>query len=479
MLGCQLAWGVRLVTRSLRSRCETVSGKQVRTDMVDVGNNSSESSHRYSIVGQTWSGDRTYGYFPTATIDSNAILNSARIRISFDGTQTVDAPLGEFFGSSEYDGRVRSLMTGMDPGASGRLSAWWPMPFASRATVTLYNGSNVTLTGAAGHVTSAPCPTCSAQLSSGQIGFFHTTSRFVPAAQQVTGQDYTIMQAGGHGKFVGVSMGMAGPNSPAYTRSYLEGDERVYVNGESTPQIHGTGTEDYFTSGWYFINGPYTLPFNGNTSHQAGTYGCPDNVDCTSAYRQTIDDAVVFNSSINYGIEHGWNYDLPSGGTGDYSSTAFWYGVGTASQTTTDTRTIGNATSESSHGYTSTNPGTPTRVTSTYEGNDGTALNRTKTERNTTAAVSFKLAINSGNSGVALQRTSDQYSAYQQATVTVDGQPTGTWLEPLGNTSYRWLDDSFPIPTSLTSGKSQITITLTPASGSPAWSATQYEALST
>ena len=44
--------------------------------------------------------------------------------------------------------------------------------------------------------------------------------------------------------------------------AFLEGDEMIYVDGEKEAAIKGTGTEDYFNSGWYFNQGEYcrTLP---------------------------------------------------------------------------------------------------------------------------------------------------------------------------------------------------------------------------
>jgi hypothetical protein len=431
----------------------TVSGSPKRTDTVNVGDAASESAHAYAVTGQTWSGSRTYGYTPTNVLDSNQILASARIRISFDGTQTVDAPLGEFFGSSQYDGQVRSLMTGMDPGGSGWLSAWWPMPFSGTATVSVYNGSSRTISGATAEVTSAPCGGCASQLAAGTIAHFHATSHAVSAADQVPGQDYQILHAAGHGKFAGVALGMTGPAN----RNYLEGNEHVYADGSATPDPNGTGTEDYFDSGWYFINGPYTLPLTGNPSHQAGGYGCPANDDCTSAYRLTIQDAVPFTSSITYDIEHG--YDFAVGGSPDnvaaaYSSTAFWYGDPGPDARTTDTLNVGTTSDESAHAFTSADPGAAAPITATYEGNDGTQLPVTATGRATTASTTFTLAVDPANTGVLLRRTGDQTQKYQQAAVSVDGQSAGTWLEPLGNADHAWLDDSFPLPPSLTQGKS-------------------------
>ena len=456
-----------------------VSGALVRTDSVDVGNAGSESAHGYAVVDQTWSGTRTYGYFPTAVVNSNAILADVRIRISFDGSQLVDAPLGEFFGSSQYDGNVRSLMTGMDPGVSGWLSAWWPMPYASGATVTLYNGGSVPLTGVTSQVTAAPCAVCGTQLANGTIGYFHTTSHSVSAVDQVVGKDYTILNASGHGKYVGVALGMTGP----INRIYLEGNEHVYVDGSESPNPNGTGTEDYFDGGWYFTNGPFSLPFNGSPSHQAGTYGCLDGNDCTSTYRLTIQDAVPFSSGLTYDIEHGFNFNASDGGHGDdvaasYSSTAFWYGDATAASKTTDTLNVGDAASESAHGYTSSAPGNVGQTTATYEGNDGTPVPVTVVGRTTSAAVSFTLAVDPSNVGVTLRRTSNQTAGYQQAAVSVDGTGVGTWTEAFGNTYHRLLDDSFQLPSSVTAGKSQIAVTLTPASGSPPWAASRYQAVS-
>ena len=51
--------------------------------------------------------------------------------------------------------------------------------------------------------------------------------------------------------------------------SFLEGDERGAADGTRTPQIHGTGTEDFYESGWYFRFGTtYSMPLAGNPSHE-------------------------------------------------------------------------------------------------------------------------------------------------------------------------------------------------------------------
>ena len=449
-----------------------VNGALVRTDTVDVGPNhtANEAAHSYSINGQTWQGTNTFSYpqDEAAVLASNDVLQHARLRISFDGKQTVDAPLGEFFGSGLGLYKVQALMYGIDAD-TGTLSAWWPMPFRTDATIELYNGSQHAITSGDASVTSAIFePQAAALGPAGNDGYFRASSSAGPTTP---GQDYVFLDATSRGKFVGVTHTMEGPTS----RGYLEGDERVYVDGSRTPQIHGTGTEDFYEGGWYFIRGSFTDPVNGEPVHQtAGTAGCPANTDCTGTYRLMLADAVPFASSLTFGIEHGPVNDVQA----NYASTAYWYGRDAVAENTSDTLDVGNPASEQAHGYTSSDPGTVTSLTSTYEGNDGPPEPVTHTLRATNAPVTFALAVDKHNQGVVLRRMSDQTNAYQSATVTVDGQPAGTWLEPLNNTDHRWLDDTFQLSAALTAGKRDITIRLAPTAGSPPWSAARYTSLS-
>jgi D-arabinan exo alpha-(1,3)/(1,5)-arabinofuranosidase (non-reducing end) len=190
--------------------------------------------------------------------------------------------------------------------------------------------------------------------------------------------------------------------------------------------------------------------------------------------RRLLGDAVPFGSSIDFGIEHGPVDDVAA----TYSSTAYWYGANTAALTRTDTLTVGDRTSEAAHGYTSSDPGAVTNLTSTYEGNDGPAQPVTAATRATTAPVTFRLKVNPAGHSVVLTRTSDQVNAYQQAQVSVDGHRLPDWQQPLGNPGHRWLDDTYLLPASVTAGRTQITVTLTPVSGGPAWSAARYTAWS-
>jgi hypothetical protein len=69
--------------------------------------------------------------------------------------------------------------------------------------------------------------------------------RFSPSGGRNRRAGERFADAGGRGKFVGVSQTMRGRIASGNTRAYLEGDERAYVDGSRTPDLHGTGTEDF------------------------------------------------------------------------------------------------------------------------------------------------------------------------------------------------------------------------------------------
>jgi len=95
---------------------------------------------------------------------------------------------------------------------------------------------------------------------------------------------------------------------------FLEGDETIFVDGETTPSIVGTGTEDYFGGGLYFENGPIAAPYHGVLIKDEA-------LARVSAYRRHVEDAMPFARAIRVTIEHGSQSDYE----GDYSSVAFFY----------------------------------------------------------------------------------------------------------------------------------------------------------
>ena len=94
----------------------------------------------------------------------------------------------------------------------------------------------------------------------------------------------------------------------------LEGWEQIVVDGDPSTALSGTGAEDYFSGGFYFLGGPFCTP----------TYGCTHRSFFTgrvSAYRLHVHDPIHFHKSIQVALDHGLANSL----TGDYSSVAYWY----------------------------------------------------------------------------------------------------------------------------------------------------------
>ena len=99
------------------------------------------------------------------------------------------------------------------------------------------------------------------------------------------------------------------------SRRSLEGDEFIYVDGEKEASIIGTGTEDYFSSGWYYITGEYAAPYHGVTIKDTDK-------GRINTYRWHIEDPIPFEKSFTFIIEHGGTNDMPNV---EYASVAFWY----------------------------------------------------------------------------------------------------------------------------------------------------------
>lgn len=237
-------------------------------------------------------------------IDRSADPADLRFTARWDegATPSVDAPLPDFFGCGIGRAPVRSLPVGMDADPSRPFYARFPMPFQDSARLEL--------AGAGG----SGAPVRYRILVDGsppdrKAGYFHALYRSGPTTE---GEDWTFLDTPGGGRWVGVVLTMAGPES----RNHLEGDDRTYTNGAPVPAIHGTGTEDFFNGGWYFEYGPFTLPLHGNPAHVPGA------IDRTCAYRFFLADAVAFEEGLRAGIEHGpVGDDVPA----VYSSVAYWY----------------------------------------------------------------------------------------------------------------------------------------------------------
>ena len=234
-----------------------------------------------------------------------AIQRQLIVRCYWDGERepSVEVPVSDFFGVGfgEWHDYVL-LPLNM---TSGGYNAYWPMPFRRSARITVENRSREVVDRLYYNVAVEAYD----RLPDSTL-YFHAQFRRTRA---VRGEPVTLLAAEGRGHYVGTLLSMAPPRGRSMW--YLEGNERVFVDGEAAPSVLGTGTEDYFSSGWYFDTGPYSAPYHGATVKDTLT-------GRVSAYRWHIEDPIPFTRRLEFTIEHGGTNDTPGV---DYSSVAFWY----------------------------------------------------------------------------------------------------------------------------------------------------------
>ena len=236
------------------------------------------------------------------------LLRQAVLRMYWDNERTpsVEVPLGDFFGSSW--GRTKDYMSTTMEHTSGGYNCYWPMPFNKAARVELFNDSDIAIEK---FYFNSDIEMMAEPTNTERLYFHAQWRRENPTA---TGKLYTVLEAKGRGKYVGTSLQMQSLQGPGL--GFLEGDEEIFVDGESLPGIHGTGTEDYFMACWYFETGEFAAPFHGclYKNEKEGR---------AHAYRWHVLDAIPFQKSLLFQIEHG---PSPiSCGKCDYVSTAYWY----------------------------------------------------------------------------------------------------------------------------------------------------------
>lgn len=235
----------------------------------------------------------------TADVAGAQTFRNLRFQASFDGQKAVDAPLLSLAGQIAGDGPLHNAVADFD---GKRLILRWPMPF-EKAQISLRNDSNAVLKLEIGArvrpFDEAPTPFrfCAVQLEK-------TPQK---------GRPVEILDLKGAGALMGLAVSFA-PNATSRRRAfaYLEGNELIRADGKL---FEGTGTEDFFSSAWYFPDKPFSRPFEGMTQKIA----LPPTV---SAYRFLIPDAIPFQKSLRFDFEHG-------NGNGaediDWKTTAFWY----------------------------------------------------------------------------------------------------------------------------------------------------------
>ena len=281
-------------------------------------------------------------------------LRKVILRMYWDGEETpsVETPVGDFFGlghSHSYTYSCAAFSTSSNDskrqGEGAALNSWIPMPFGRSARVEIFNDSNTAMT-VYYYIDWREYPEDSG--SEEEIFTLHASWRRenrvcegdkydlsgvsdpllekMEQGRNLTDRyNYLLLYAEGRGNFLGVNMSIDNRAGEWWG----EGDDMFFIDrpdasrecgGSWPPDLHGTGSEDYFCHAW-------------GMQHTQGLYcgeaWCEDNNferahNCNGkvvVYRYHIPDPVPFEKNIRVSIEHGHANDRGD----DVASTAYWY----------------------------------------------------------------------------------------------------------------------------------------------------------
>jgi hypothetical protein len=266
----------------------------------------------------TFLGPEPQGWAPQGSANHQELL----LRMYWDGNPrpAVEAPVGDFFANC-FGRRTEVISLPVIVEDADSYNAFWRMPFRKSARIEIENQSpDKPLSLLYYNIDWIRLD----KLPKGTPYFYAQYRQEYPVRK---GQDYLLLETEGKGHYVGTVLGVR-MRSPAW---FGEGDEKIYIDGETKPSIWGTGTEDYFLSAWGLQT--TATPYFGVPFFDYRTIG-----GHVSSYRWHLNDPIVFNTGIKVTLEHmGWmsedenpEYRATSWNEreDDYSSVAFWYQTG-------------------------------------------------------------------------------------------------------------------------------------------------------
>ncbi len=255
------------------------------------------------------------------------------LKITWDDCDypSVSVPLGDFFCLGH--GIVNSFQSIFFTASTRHnnrfnrgcaLNCYVPMPFRKRATVELVNESNED------HYQYFYIDYETYETFDENQGYFHAEFRRAnpfggwgpeiivntPQANVVNKEkiawnnNYVILETKGKGHYIGCNISVANFQGTWWG----EGDDMIWVDGYKwPPDLHGTGSEDYFNQAWGMQKNAFMR--NGSSIHEDDTNGYQ------TSYVFHIENPVRFEKEIKVTIEHGHGNHLAN----DYSSVAYWY----------------------------------------------------------------------------------------------------------------------------------------------------------
>lgn len=211
-----------------------------------------------------------------------SFLRGTLLEVFADGERTVVAPLGDFFGIPT--GFVPYDSAAMSVAPDGTMSCHFPMAFTSSLRFRLTPRDD----------SSARVLLAYSYREDNELHPYVFRAQWSYDSRQTRPMyDMKYLDATGEGRFVGVSQHIENP-VPGW---WGEGDEKIYIDGETFPSFFGTGTEDFLGYAW---SNPelYIRPYHGQQRCDGpGTFGH------STQYRWLIVDNIPFRKSLKMDME--------------------------------------------------------------------------------------------------------------------------------------------------------------------------------
>ena len=243
---------------------------------------------------------KVQGYNPE---EYGQLMRGLIVKISFDGVQTVEAPLSDFSGGGMGSPAVDSWYLSAD--GKGNIALRFVMPYKKDGFIEVEN-----ITGYTAETTVNACVSDWEWLPN--TLYFHAGWRQECDLQTNVYKEYNMATLSGRGIFKGDVLSLYN-YCPTW---YGEGDEHIWVDEEELPSHIGCGTEDYYNTTYAPIH-VYHNPFGGAPR---------EDDEASRGYNTFVRtrnlDVIPFNQKLRFDFELiSWK-----DGKVDYSSTVFWYG---------------------------------------------------------------------------------------------------------------------------------------------------------
>jgi len=245
-----------------------------------------------------------------AHLDAKDLTVAARnvvLYMTFDGEKTVECPIGDFFGTAPGLVPYASLPLGITEAKPQDMWCHWWMPFEKHSKITVKNlgQQKVRVYGAVARV---PYKWDDRSM------LFHAKWRIQRDLPSRPMSDWTHLDCKGKGRFVGTSLHVINPVKAWWG----EGDEKIYVDGETFPSHFGTGSEDYFGYAWC-CNERFVHAY-----HNQPNCDGPGNFGNTSVNRFHVIDDIPFTTSFKFDMENWHSHDNTKT---HRAAVSYWYAM--------------------------------------------------------------------------------------------------------------------------------------------------------